>query len=133
MKELVPLLQEQQARSRTKMRGFDPIAILWTVTNRHLTSWRSEDNQTYGSSDPAGKGLEVYLYIAEDADVFSRLCGQQGGGMHADGQREYGCFAGRQPDFVSGLSCRTVRCRKNERWDSGKGICWSRSEVCNKI
>lgn len=77
MKELVPLLQERKNRhDQNKDAGFDPIAIFVDGYKQAFDQLEEQTIKRMEAVIRLGKGLEVYLYIAEDADVFSRLCGQ---------------------------------------------------------
>lgn len=77
MEELVPLLQERKNRhDQDADAGFAPIAIFVDGYRQAFDRLEEQTIKRIEAVIRLGRGLEVYLYIAEDTEVFSRLCGQ---------------------------------------------------------
>ncbi len=77
MQDLVPLLQERKTRYETDQTAvFEPLAIFVDDYRQAFDTLTQQTIKRLEAVIRLGKGLGVYLYIAETTDAFSRLCSQ---------------------------------------------------------
>ncbi len=77
MQELVPLLQERKNRhDADESAAFEPVSIFVDDYRQAFDALSEQTVKRLEAVIRLGRGLDVYLYIAEETDAFSRLCGQ---------------------------------------------------------